>query len=71
MQGQSQQVQNLISLLHKGIDGREKENFLSYTSWSIQNWMKLVILKWTRPTTENWKNWQKRQLPPSNVMPEK
>jgi hypothetical protein len=28
MQGQSQQVQNLISLLHKGIDGREKENFL-------------------------------------------
>jgi len=28
MQGQSQQVQNLISLLHKGIDGRENENFL-------------------------------------------
>lgn len=28
MQGQSQQVENLIGLLHKGIDKREKENFV-------------------------------------------
>ena len=28
MQGQSQQVQNLVSLLHKGIDRREGENFI-------------------------------------------
>jgi uncharacterized protein len=28
MQGQSQQVQNLISLLHKGIDRQETENFI-------------------------------------------
>ena len=28
MQGQSQQVQNLVSLLHKGIDRREGDNFI-------------------------------------------